>query len=282
MTEFRRDTPAGRARAVGPDLETCAAAVELCARLAGEGRVGRALRLDAGEVWVKAGALRGKSRLRHGARALLLRRPPPRAAEYHNLRWLARHLFRVPRPVAAVSFWRGALPAYQALLLELVPGARPLHERLPELAGAERDALLAELAREAARMHALGFAHRDLYLRNVLVRPAADAPGDPRRLVFLDAWSGGPRRGARGAPRDLACLLLEGANLLARDEQLQLLERYLAERAAQGRPAARESLLARTASERARLLRRIAREPARWRLSEPPRAWAWPDPGRGA
>ena len=38
MTEFRRDTPAGRARAVGPDLETCAAAVELCARLAGTGQ----------------------------------------------------------------------------------------------------------------------------------------------------------------------------------------------------------------------------------------------------
>ena len=70
----------------------------------------------------KAGTLRGKARLRHGLRGALLLRSLPREAEYANLVWLSQRLFRVPRPLAAVSIRRGGLPLYQALLLELLEG----------------------------------------------------------------------------------------------------------------------------------------------------------------
>jgi hypothetical protein len=277
MKLFRRATPAGRARCAAADPELALAAIEAGAHLAAGGRAfAGPAELLGSPAWVKAGALRGKSRLRHAARRWLLARPPPREAECQNLAWLARRHFRVPEPRAAVSFWRGGLPHYQALWLErLPPGAEPLSARLPALAPPERDELLLELAREVARMHALGFAHRDLYLRNVLV--AAGEGGGPRRLVFLDAWSGGPGRARRGEARDLACLMLEGANLLSEPEQSSWLARYLAERAALEAPAAAGALLRRAARERAALLGRIEREPGRWRLAEPPRrGWSWP------
>jgi hypothetical protein len=276
MRIFSRDTPSGRARCVAAEAGTAAAAIEAGARLAAGGSafagpaelLGRA-------AWVKASALRGKASWRHAARRWLIRRPPPREAELRNLAWLAQRRFRVPLPRAAVSFWRGGRPRYQALWLELLPGAQPLSARLPLLEPSARDELLLELARETARLHALGFAHHDLYLRNVLVDGGASRD-DARRLAFADAWSGGPGR-RRGAARDMACLMLEGASLLTPAEQALWLERYLAERAAHGAPAEPAALLRRAARARAALLARIDREPGRWRLAEPPRRdWSWP------
>jgi hypothetical protein len=280
MTVLRRDTELGSARAVAADAELAALAIEHCASLLatpadGATRSAGPVRLGPGEAWVKAGTLRGKARLRHGLRRALLARVLPREAEYRNLTWLAERRFRVPRPLAAASIWRGGLPLHQAVFLELLHDARPLHAELPSLPPAERAELLDELAREVARLHALGFAHHDLYLRNVLVLDPRE--GDQRRLAFIDAWSGGPGRARRGPARDLACLMLEGANLLTADEQARWLERYLAEREAHGRPAEAAELVKAAAGVRKTLLARIARESGRWRLSEPPRGeWSWP------
>ena len=285
-----RSTPHGRVRCTAADERACAAGVELVERLGAAGRLEGPL---AGaepfadrRAWIKGGPLRGKARVRHAGRRWLLARALPREAEYRNLVWLRSHLFRVPVPLAAVSVWRGALPTFQLLVLEELE-APSLDRVLAEGSEATRPLLL-ELAQETARMHALGFAHRDLYPRNVLVAPrrerdtadgdAGAVRGDPRRLRLLDAWSGAPPRGPAGpdriAPRDLACTLLEAANLLTPAEQRLWFEAYLAERAAQGCPADRGRLLARMRSERARMLRRIAREPGRWRLDRPPADWA--------
>ena len=262
------------ARCIGLDGEVCEAALDELERLAtAAGSTAGPVQLGARRAWVKASPLRGRSRLRHGLRGALLRRPLPREAEHANLRWLERRLFRVPPPLAAAALHRGGLPAHQALFTGFVEDAAPLPQVLDGATAREREELLEELAREVGRMHALGFAHRDLYLRNVLVTPPAPR-GDPRRLVVIDAWSGGPGRARRDAPLDLACLLLEGANLLLPGEQRLLLARYLDERALQEAPAGRARLLARASVARAGLLRRIAREPGRWRLSEPPRDWA--------
>jgi hypothetical protein len=283
MTALSRDTELGRARAIAADPELAELAIERCASLLaaqadGATQPAGRVRLGSVEAWFKMGTLRGKARVRHALRRALLARPLPREAEHENLAWLAERRFRAPRPLAAVSFWRGGLPLHQALFTEFLPDARPLHTELPVLSAEIRAEVLDELAREVARLHALGFAHHDLYLRNVLVLEHPPQ-SDPRRLAFIDAWSGGPGRARRGPARDLACLMLEGANLLNDGEQARWLARYLAEREAQERSAEAAELVRAAAGVRRRLLARIAGEPGRWRLAEPPHSdWSWPRP----
>jgi aminoglycoside/choline kinase family phosphotransferase len=120
-------------------------------------------------------------------------------------------------------------------------------------------------------MLALRFVHHDLYPRNLLVAPA-DAP---RRVVFLDAWAGGPAPQWRGPAYDLACFFLEGAELLTRGEQESFLDAYFAERAAQDRPVTRHALLHVARCDRAALRRQLERDPARLRGAPLPRA-DWP------
>ena len=185
-------------------------------------------------------------------------------------------LFRAPRPLAAGWIERGAAIEAQLLATELVEGARPLDEALREVPPAGRAALLDELADETARLHALHFVHRNLFPRNLLVAPPSGKNGDPRRLWWIDAWRGGAALPGRGPAYDLGCFMLAGAGLLAADEQRRLVARYLAERAAQGRPADARRLLAAAARTRERLLRQIEREPGRWRERAPPEPeWPW-------
>ena len=112
--------------------------------------------------------------------------------------------------------------------------------------------MLDELADEVARMHALHFVHRDLYPRNLLVR----GPDRARRIVFLDAWRGGARLQLRGPAYDLGCLFLHLPEWLSVERQQRLFERYLAQRAIQGKPAEaaplRRALIRERATQRAR------------------------------
>lgn len=236
---------------------------------AGERR-GEALDFDGQRAYLKAGPLTGKAALRHGLRALLLRRPAPRLQETANLRWLDGHGFQVPQPLVAGLLRRRGLPRYQFLLTRWVDGARTLERVLDEDTPRERRDILDELAREVARMHALGFVHRDLYPRNLL----ALGPGRAHRVFFLDAWAGGPGTGLRGPAYDLACLFLE-ADRFEPQEQRTLLETYCAVRLAEGRPAPGR-LLVRLAQSRRGLLRRLAREPARLRGRPLPGPWVPP------
>ena len=232
--------------------------------------------LGGARVFVKASPLTGRTSRRYALRrllGLLL----PRVQEYENLRWLAARVFQVPRPFAAGILWRGGLPRYQVLIVEEVQGAQELDAALADTGEAGRRALATELGAEVARMHALGFVHRDLFARNLLVLP----PSADRRLVFVDGWRAAPHASLRGPAYDLACLFLEGMDLWSAGEQQLLLDTYAQARADHGRAAG--DLLPKTRRERDALLRRMEREPGRLRGQERPGPWnedlRWPCPG---
>jgi hypothetical protein len=255
---------------------------EQAARLAlavrDEGTLARVESIAGREAWLKGGPLRGRAALRHSLRRHVLRRAVPRLAEYHNLLWLRKRLFRAPAPICAAALHVRGLVRFQLLATGIVHNALPLPDALPHASPEERTELVDELAAEVARLHALYFVHHDLFPRNVLVTPRVVDGSDARRLVFLDAWRGGPFHRWRGPGYDLACLMLEGANLFTPFEQRRIFERYLAERARQGRPARADDLLARAARARVRLLAAVDREPGRWRLPQPPdHTWSWRD-----
>lgn len=225
---------------------------------------------ESGTVVVKHGILRGKARIRHGLRrtfGLSL----PRLREFDNLRWLRERLFSAPSPRFAGVILQGGLPTVQFLATERIAPSKNLAdflatEREDSRAAEsfpERREVLSILAREVARMHALGFVHRDLYPRNLLVHE--------RRIAFLDAWRGGPGFDSRGPAYDLACLMLYGADWLEREEQERFLAEYFEARASQDRPEANpESFLTRVARERTRLRTRLVRRPAERRDRELP------------
>lgn len=236
------------------------------------GQASQEVRLGNTRAWFKGSHLRGKARLRHTLRRTLLLRPAPRVREFKNLEWLREHGFQAPKPLAAGVVLRHGFPTYQFLASELVPDARTFDVALRAEDPPGRTALVEELARDVARLHALHFVHRDLFARNVLVTPA----GAARRLWFVDCWRGGPSAPLRGAAYDLGCLMLEGASLLGAAEQKRFVELYFAERAAHPKPPPREKLLAAAAAHRKRWLVRVAREPGRWRQTEPPAPdWDW-------
>jgi len=246
----------------------------LACRAASPGAFAGPFELCGRPAWLKAGPLTGRARLRHAVRGAVLRQPPPRLREARNLAWLGDHGFRVPRPLVAGVLRRHGTGVHQFLFSARLHGVEPLDRWLRAPANRlRREALLVELAQESARMHALGFVHRDLHARNVLVAPPeaseASAAGEPRRLVFIDAWRGG-LRSLRGPAWDIACLMFEGAVLLTSDEVRAFLERYFSERERFGSPAVPERMLAAAARARAAMLRRIARQPGRWRQPEPP------------
>jgi hypothetical protein len=237
------------------------------------------------QAWLKSSPLHGSAAWRYGM-AAGLGLDPPRERELANAYWLRERLFVAPEPLAA-----GALRRGPRLLQQFLISARVEHQgqfaAVFEAAPADqRRQLLSELAREVARMHALGFAHGDLYPRNVLVRESA-ASGDPRRLLFLDAWRrpahwraawlANGRRESGWFARDWGCWMLEGAALLSVEEQRLLFETYAAERDRQGRRCRLDRLLELSARARAREFSRVQAEPRRWRTARPPAA-KWEPP----
>lgn len=215
----------------------------------------------AGErAWGKAEPFPPSAARRHFLRRQLLRRPLPRFAEYSNLAWLGRHCFEAAVPLAAGVLLRSGVPRWQFLLTREVSAAVSLDRWLDDGAP-DQQAVLEELCDEVARLHSLGFIHRDLFPRNLLIRhdPAA------RRVVFLDAWRGGPRWQLRGAAYDLAGLLLHLSRWLDPDSERAWLERYATQREAQGRPVVLAELAHRVAAERLAFAARYRR---RGRASE--------------
>lgn len=138
----------------------------------------------------------------------------PSVQEMRALEWLRAHGLPAVRPLAAASLHRRGRLVAQALLTEWLADAPDLaawvargeaaHVREP---GARR-ALAGRLGEVVGRMHALGFHHRDLHPRNVLVRP--EAPGTPPAVWLLDCRRGGVGGLRRRRAYDLACLLGPG------------------------------------------------------------------------
>ncbi|MCK6446794.1 MAG: lipopolysaccharide kinase InaA family protein [Planctomycetes bacterium] len=264
--KFARDTQFGRLTGVAVDEATFEALVPtLLEAFVAPGRSARELELGSRRVWLKASALRGRARLRHGLRAKLLLRPAPREREFRALNWLRERIFQAPEPLVAGTLSRFGFPSFQFLATELVPDATPLDAALASAEPPARARWLAELARETARMHALHFVHRDLFLRNVLV-----APSDVRELWFIDCWRGGDALPGRDAAWDLGCFFLEAASLCSVDEQRAFLARYVAERATQHAPVEPRGFVEHVERVRAAWLARVRREPGRWRQTTPP------------
>jgi len=244
------------------------AAVELaCADALRGGRGIERLRFAGTEAWFKREVLFGKSRVRWGLKALVLRAQLPRVAEYHHLHWLAQRLFQTPSPLAAGVFARCGFPERQFLITEHVADSVPFDIWLAGAPSGERLTVIDEVARETARMHALGFVHHDLFTRNLLVVPQDQA----RRVFFLDTWAGGPPPQMRGAAYDVACFLLESGTQFQRSDADRFVDVYVEERAAQGRPVRRDEFVARAARERGRLIDRLESRPAERRGRDVPR-----------
>lgn len=207
------------------------AAAELALRAAAEGRLGIGRVVLAGEDAVlKCSPMHGKSAIRWGIKRCLVRARLPRVNEYYNLSWLTERLFATPLPLAAGGIVRGGIPRWQFLVTRHVPDGAQLHDWLASGPSAsERAAVLDEIAREVARMHALRFVHRDLWTRNLLVVPG----GGLSRVVFLDAWAGGAGIGLRGTGHDLSCFDRDMRELWSPDERETWFARYRAERRAQ-------------------------------------------------
>lgn len=180
------------------------------------------------DCWYKHDRWRRKTRWRYALKRLLLL-PYPRRAERANLLWLRERCFLAAEPLAVGEHRRAGIVDYGFLITRREQDALPLEQKLAEADAAERAALIDELAREVARMHALRFVHRDLYARNLLVRPS----GSPGRIVFLDCWAGGAGPGWRGRAYDLACLNSEARRLLSSEEREQLARTYSEELRAQ-------------------------------------------------
>lgn len=264
MKGFLVQSPLGRLEMLAESKTAIEPAVALCLEHAqAASRFAGPVLFQGHDAWLKADVLSGRARLRHAALRLTLNTPPPRVREAFNLAWLDARLFQVPLPLAA-GWFGGAIPSWQFLVMQRVD-ARPLGEVLRAGGKLERTALLLELARETARMHALHFVHRDLFWRNVLVYPEPTS----RRLVFIDAWRGGEWLQWRGAGYDLACLFLEGPSFLSKDEIRSWLANYIEERQALDKPASERSLWLSANAARRSLLARTLREPGRWRASEP-------------
>lgn len=238
----------------------------------------RSIEVGGQRLFLKGGPLRGHARRRHALRRLVLRRELPRVRELENLAWLRARFFRAPEPVAAGWVERFGSARFQFLATRAVEAAHPLDEAWPALPAKDRSELLCELGREVARLHALHFVHRDLFLRNLLVAPAETG----RRLVFLDAWRGGPGLGLRGPAYDLAALFLDGATVFARDEAELLVDIYQRERERQGRPVPAARFWRAVERQRAALHRVVLRDPARARGRTIAPSWTSPGAGRGA
>jgi hypothetical protein len=226
LARLARSTALGALHVVGSHPKVVEAAAELAVRRARDGFRGIERCELAGECAVlKASPLRGKSALRWGLKRMLGARLP-RVNEYDNLSWLTERLFATPLPLAAGGIVRGAIPRWQFLITRFVPEGVPLHDWFANgPTSEERAEVLDEIAREVARMHALRFVHRDLWTRNLLVVPR----GGLSRVLFLDAWAGGPGLGWRGRRHDLECFASDMQRSWSADEAASWRARYEAE-----------------------------------------------------
>jgi len=244
------------------------ALAEFVARVAAAAREQRVLAQLAAcgreTLWLKGDHLPGKARWRHTLGGLL-GRATPREREHRQLEWLRARLFRAPRPRASASVRSRGVLCYHALALEPLGAHEALVEAWPRATDAEHRNWIDELAVESARLHSLHVVHRNLFLRNVLVDRAPPAgAGDPRRLIFIDPWRGGAPLPLRGCAYDLACLMLDAAELWSSTHQRRYFDEYAAERTRQAKPVQLRELLERTDERRRVLARRSRRAPSEW------------------
>lgn len=202
-----------------PDSTSVVAVVDLPV----EGTVGRFhLKRYRYPTWAKSRGLLGRGTLFGTA---------PEVREFRNLAFLREKGVPAVRPVAAAAETGGGRLLWHALLTEHVPDAVDLERRLATPGDPVRDdrrvrRRVAELlGRHVHRMHGEGFVHRDLYVRNVLVRVDEDGPS----LWFCDCRRGGPPS-LRAKPfDDLATLDVGLVDRWPRTDRVRVLRTYAGE-----------------------------------------------------
>lgn len=138
----------------------------------------------------------------------------PEVREFRALVWLREQKLPAVEPVAAASWTVGRRLRAHALLVRWEEGAVDLahaasdgaHPMATDPTFARRVA--AALGTVVGRMHALGFHHRDLFPRNVLLAPGPAA--DPPHLLLLDCRRGGVGGWRRRRRYDLQTILADG------------------------------------------------------------------------
>ena len=145
----------------------------------------------------------------------------PARRELDNLRALAAEGFAVPAAIGAFEERGGALRRRSALLMGWVEHEGTLRERAERWPRETTARWLAPLAGLAARLHAAGWYHRDLYLQHVVV-----AGGE---LCLLDVGRARKERAPRERwiVKDVAALLCSCPPVVPRRAQLRFLARYL-------------------------------------------------------
>ena len=156
--------------------------------------------------------------------------------EYLTLMLMRQLGIQAIRPVAYGERRIGHFLRSCFLITEAVPAAMSLssfiktfsHHRATPLARQARVEVLTTLARQVRHMHEAGFVHRDLFWRNVLIRPLPDHRFE---FYFLDASVG---KRIRLAPRrqdsivhDIAAMSALAPEFCSKADQLRFLLEYL-------------------------------------------------------
>ncbi len=156
--------------------------------------------------------------------------------EYRVLSLMRRLGIQAVKPIAfgerrVLHFCRSCF-----LITEAVPGAMSLvsfirtFSRHPSSSKTRRTKLeiLVSLAQQVRHMHEAGFVHRDLFWRNVLIRPL---PDDHFEFYFLDASVGKririPQRRQDSIVHDIAAMGVLGPEFCSKADQLRFLLVYL-------------------------------------------------------
>lgn len=179
---------------------------------------------------------RWRQRLRGMLRGTFLRASRARS-EFRALTAMRRLGIQAVRPIAfgerrILHFVRSCF-----LITEAVPDAMSLGTFIKTFAEhgitvqARRAKLeiLTSLARQIRHMHEMGFVHRDLFWRNVLIRPL---PDDRFEFYFLDASVGRRIRIAQrrqdSIVHDIAAMGVLAPEFCSKSDQLRFLLEYLA------------------------------------------------------
>ena len=180
-----------------------------------------------------------------------LARTPPALRSYCLGFALRFRSLPTPRPLAVWHRQRMGMKGTGYLLVDVVPDAVPLRERLRTLDGlptlerrSRLGTLIGELARLVRTMHDAGFGHRDLKADNILVSPQGstlaarelrEVAGDPASpcdhlwLIDLVGASSAPYQSRERRMRDLARLQISFQKdaSLSRADRLRFLSLYL-------------------------------------------------------
>ena len=155
-------------------------------------------------------------------------------AEYRLLNEMRRLGLPAVRPVAHGTRRVGHFVAASFLITEEVPGAqnltmfaRDVATGRKEISDRRRARLVRVLAREVARVHMTGYAHGQLFWRNVLLR---FGPGDEPEFYFLDMRPRHAGRHLGRAPRwwvgELAQMSASALPFTTGAERLRFLSEY--------------------------------------------------------